>query len=65
MSIKDGVDVSASNRQASAALTVELNGINQIAENERKGKPRDLFWPWFAANISVLSVSYGSSAESR
>ncbi|MCV7229359.1 purine-cytosine permease family protein [Mycolicibacterium komossense] len=41
-------------------LAVETNGINPIAEHERKGKPRDLFWPWFAANVSVLSVSYGS-----
>ena len=39
---------------------VELNGINVIAEAERKGTPRDLFWPWFAANISVLGISYGS-----
>src|SRR5580698_3554419 len=39
---------------------IETNGINVIAENERKGHPRDLFWPWFAANISVLGLSYGS-----
>lgn len=39
---------------------VELNGLNLIAEDERKGIPSDLFWPWFAANISVLGVSYGS-----
>ncbi len=41
-------------------LQVEANGINVIAESERKGHPRDLFWPWFAANISVLGLSYGS-----
>jgi nucleobase:cation symporter-1, NCS1 family len=41
-------------------LQVEMNGINVIAENERKGHPRDLFWPWFAANISVLGLSYGA-----
>jgi nucleobase:cation symporter-1, NCS1 family len=41
-------------------LQVEMNGINVIAESERKGQPRDLFWPWFAANISVLGLSYGS-----
>src|SRR6201995_3363134 len=39
---------------------VEMNGINVISESERKGHPRDLFWPWFAANISVLGISYGS-----
>ena len=39
---------------------IEMNGINVIAESERKGHPRDLFWPWFAANVSVLGLSYGS-----
>jgi purine-cytosine permease-like protein len=39
---------------------VELNGTNVIAEDERKGVPRDLFWPWTAASISVLGIGYGS-----
>src|SRR4051794_41883408 len=39
---------------------VELNGINVIAEDERQGTPRALFWPWFASNISVLGVAYGA-----
>ena len=39
---------------------VEANGINVISEGERKGRPRDLFWPWCAANISVLGISYGA-----
>lgn len=41
------------------AFSIEQNGINVIDESERKGQPRSLFWPWFAANISVLSVAYG------
>ena len=41
-------------------LSYEANGINVISEGERKGSPRDLFWPWFAANISVLGLSYGA-----
>jgi nucleobase:cation symporter-1, NCS1 family len=41
-------------------LAVEQNGINVITESERKGNPRDLFWPWCAANIAVLGISYGS-----
>src|ERR1700744_1375185 len=41
-------------------LPVERHGINVIAECGRKGNPRDLFWPWFAANISVLGISYGA-----
>jgi NCS1 family nucleobase:cation symporter-1 len=41
-------------------LQIEMNGINVIADSERKGHPRDLFWPWFAANVSVLGLSYGA-----
>jgi nucleobase:cation symporter-1, NCS1 family len=41
---------------------VEANGINIISDDERKGAPRQLFWPWFAANVSVLGLSYGSFA---
>jgi purine-cytosine permease-like protein len=43
-----------------AGAGIELNGIEVIAENERSGEPRSLFWPWFASNISVLGVSYGA-----
>jgi nucleobase:cation symporter-1, NCS1 family len=42
------------------SFSVEQNGINVISEGERKGTPRDLFWPWCAANIAVLGISYGS-----
>ena len=42
------------------ALRIEENGINVIAEAERKGLARELFWPWFGANVSVLGLSYGS-----
>jgi NCS1 family nucleobase:cation symporter-1 len=40
--------------------SIEVNGINVIRDEERKGTPRQLFWPWFAANISVLGLSYGA-----
>ena len=43
-----------------SALRVEDAGLDVIAESERKGRPRDLFMPWFAANISVLGLSWGS-----
>jgi nucleobase:cation symporter-1, NCS1 family len=42
------------------ALRVETNGINVISDAERKGAPRQLFWPWFGANISVFALNYGS-----
>ncbi len=43
-----------------SSLQIELNALNTIDESERKGNPRDLFWPWFGANVSVFGISYGS-----
>lgn len=45
---------------STGGLTLETNGINVISEDERKGTPRDLFWPWAAANVSVFGLSYGA-----
>jgi nucleobase:cation symporter-1, NCS1 family len=54
------VDTVAGGAAESHPLQIETNGINVITDSQRKGHPRDLFWPWFAANISVLGLSYGS-----
>jgi len=40
--------------------SVELNGINPITNDERHGKPFELFWVWFAGNIGILGVVYGA-----
>ena len=45
---------------AKMSENLELNGINFISESERKGNARSLFWPWAAANVSFLAISYGS-----
>ena len=39
---------------------VEVNGIEVIDEAERTARPSDLFWPWFAANVSVFGMSYAA-----
>jgi len=39
---------------------VESNSINFINKSERSGDARSLFWPWAAANVSFLALSYGS-----
>ena len=44
------------------SLRIEENGINVISDADRKGTPRQLFWPWFGANVSILGLSYGSFA---
>jgi len=45
---------------SAGAFRIEENGINVITESERKGEPRQLFWPWFGANVSILGLSYGA-----
>jgi NCS1 family nucleobase:cation symporter-1 len=45
---------------ATPRVAVETNGINVIAEEERKGRPAQLFWPWFGSNVSVFGLAYGS-----
>ena len=39
---------------------IERAGIEVIDESQRTAKPHHLFWPWFAANVSVFGMSYGS-----
>jgi purine-cytosine permease-like protein len=53
-------DASAPEAAPTPRVGVETNGINVIAEDERKGTPRQLFWPWFGANVSVFGLAYGS-----
>jgi nucleobase:cation symporter-1, NCS1 family len=43
-----------------SGISIEVNGLDTIGEDERRGTPRGLFWPWFGANVSVLGLSYGS-----
>ena len=47
-------------RAPEAPRGIEANGINTIAEGERRGSPRELFLPWFASNIGVFGISYGA-----
>ena len=47
-------------RAATKRLGVETTGIEIIDESERTARPRDLFWPWFAANVSVFGISYAA-----
>ncbi len=43
-----------------ASTRVETNGLDVISDAERRGTPRLLFLPWFAANVSVLGLGYGA-----
>lgn len=52
----------ATDSSSQHSLSIEEQGIDTISESERKGTPASLFWPWFAANISVFAMSYGAWA---
>src|SRR6266566_2108629 len=40
--------------------SIELNGINPIGQEQRHGRPSELFWIWFASNVGILGVVYGA-----
>ncbi|MBK4348950.1 purine-cytosine permease family protein [Lacisediminihabitans changchengi] len=40
---------------------VEQRGIEPVPEGERNGNPLQLFWVWFAANISILGLPLGAT----
>src|SRR5436305_9769572 len=44
---------------ADRVWSIELHGIDPISTQERHGRPFELFWIWFAANIGILTVVYG------
>ena len=50
----------ASAPAAPSSRLVELQGIDVVPDSQRTARPSDLFWPWFAANVSVFGMSYGS-----
>lgn len=40
---------------------IEQRGIEPVPTAERNGNPLQLFWVWFAANISILGLPLGAS----
>lgn len=40
---------------------LETRGIEPVPESERHGNPLQLFWVWFAANISILGLPLGAT----
>lgn len=40
---------------------IETRGIEPVPPDERTGGPRQLFWVWFAANISILGLPLGAT----
>lgn len=44
-----------------AGSALETRGIEPVPEEERTGHPMQLFWVWFAANISILGLPLGAT----
>ncbi|MCI1963730.1 MAG: cytosine permease [Ancrocorticia sp.] len=40
---------------------VEQRGIEPVPAEQQQGKPGELFWVWFAANISILGIPLGAT----
>jgi purine-cytosine permease-like protein len=52
--------MSSSNAGQSAGQ-LETRGIEPVPEAECNGHPLQLFWVWFAANISILGLPLGAT----
>lgn len=44
-----------------ARAAFEQRGIEPVPVDERHGRPLQLFWVWFAANISILGIPLGAT----
>jgi NCS1 family nucleobase:cation symporter-1 len=44
-----------------ALTTIEQRGIEPVPDAERNGNPLQLFWVWFASNISILGLPLGAT----
>ncbi|MFD5064999.1 MULTISPECIES: purine-cytosine permease family protein [unclassified Streptomyces] len=40
---------------------IETRGIEPVPDNERHGQAGQMFWTWFAANISILGLPLGAT----
>ena len=39
---------------------IETGGIRPISDSERHGKPSEMFWVWFAANMGITALPFGA-----
>ena len=51
--------------RAGPAAAIETRGIEPVPVGERRGRPAELFWVWFAANISILGLPLGATLVSQ
>src|SRR5438034_8291673 len=39
--------------------SIETNGINPIVDDDRHGRPLELFWVWFVASFGIINIIFG------
>ncbi|TCP50012.1 purine-cytosine permease-like protein [Tamaricihabitans halophyticus] len=61
MSTESTESTQALDSAASSAGALETRGIEPVPAGERHGRPMELFWVWFAANISILGLPLGAT----
>lgn len=54
-----GHDEPASGSVDRERWSVEHKGIEWVADTERRGVPRELFWPWAAPNFNMICATFG------
>ncbi len=50
----------SSHTPSNHAWSLESYGIEAVAQGDRRGRARDLFWLWMAANLGIIAVVYGA-----
>src|SRR5882757_1790179 len=48
-------------RTPGSLTAIEQRGIEPVPDADRNGNPLQLFWVWFAANISILGLPLGAT----
>ncbi|WP_019544714.1 purine-cytosine permease family protein [Streptomyces sulphureus] len=51
----------ADSKRSELAGAVETRGIEPVPDSERRGHASQMFWTWFAANISLLGLPLGAT----
>ncbi|MFD7923006.1 purine-cytosine permease family protein [Streptomyces sp. NPDC059740] len=54
-------DSTTSDHAGDRVGSVETRGIEPVPDSERHGRARQMFWTWFAANISLLGLPLGAT----
>ncbi len=54
------LDLPASAIRSNQPWKPESYGIEEVIDDDRKGKAKDLFWLWMAANLGLIAVVYGA-----